>query len=149
MSIKKVFFDANIFNDIFDQNRAAFADSSKAFTGALKHGMTICTSCDIITNIYYITAKYVSKDKALEAIALLNTSVHILPFGAKELTQTITLMRNDADYNDLEDTIQYILALNHRCDLIVTNDQNFVAKEIACMSTASFVKKYLKRSADS
>ncbi len=145
MNVKKLFFDANIFNDIFDKKRAAFAASSKAFTGALKCGMTICTSCDIVTNIYYITAKHVSREKALEGIALLNTSVHILPFGTKELAQTVTLMQNDTDYRDLEDTIQYILALNHQCDLIVTNDQDFVSKKIPSLNAESFVKNYLKK----
>ena len=143
MNVKKLFFDANIFIDIFDKNRPAFAKSAEAYIGSLKCGMNIYTSCDIATNIYYITAKHVSREKALDGIAFLNTSVNIIPFGEKELSQTITLMRHDTDYKDFEDSIQYILALNSQCDVIVTNDKNFISKEIECLSAESFVEKYL------
>ena len=143
MTIKNVFFDANIFNDIFDTNRPSFHNSSEAYLGALKSGMNVHTSCDIATNIYYITAKYVTREKALDAIEFLKTSVSIIPFGEKELSQTIALMRDDTDYKDFEDSIQYILALNTKCDVIVTNDKHFVSKGVECLSSQRFVEKYL------
>ena len=52
-------------------------------------------------------------------------------------------MLEDSDYNDLEDTIQYILALKENCDLILTNDKNFISKEIPMMSSEEFLEKYL------
>ncbi len=143
MRSKRVFFDANIFNDIFDERRTAFKESSQAYIGALKRKMKIYTSCDVATNIYYITAKYISREKALDAIEFLKTSVSIIPFGEKELSETIALMCSDTDYKDFEDTIQYILALNTRCNAIVTNDKRFVSKEIECLNAEAFVKKYL------
>ena len=143
MAVKNIFFDANIFNDIFDRNRSSFSESSKAYLGALKQGIKIHISCDVVTNIYYITAKYISREKALEGIELLKTSVIIIPFGEKELSQAIELMRKDADYTDFEDTIQYILALNTQCDVIVSNDNRFVSKELECVSAAAFVENYL------
>ena len=143
MAIKNIFFDANIFNDIFDKNRPTFKISAKAYIDAIKCGMKIYTSCDVATNIYYITSKYVSKDKALDGLEFLKTSVSIIPFGEKELSKTIELMRKDSDYKDFEDTIQYILALNTKCDVIVTNDKRFVSKEIECLSSSEFVQKYL------
>jgi len=140
VTIKKVFFDANIFNDIFDKNRKTHTVSNTAYLGALKKGITIYTSCDIATNIYYITAKYTSRDNALDAIDFLKTSVSIIPFGEAELTTTIDLMRKDAAYKDLEDTIQYIMALKEKCEIIVTNDKHFVSKDIECMTSEMFVK---------
>ena len=143
MTIKKVFFDANIFNDIFDRNRSAYEKSYIAYTGSLAKGIEICTSCDIATNVYYITAKYTTRDKALDAIELLKESVSVIPFGEEELTQSIELMRGDGDYRDLEDVIQYIMAINTGCDVIVSNDKNFVSKDIPCMSSAEFVERFL------
>ena len=102
------------------------------------------TSCDIATNIYYITAKYTSKANALHAIDAVKEIVEIIPFGAEELTETIALMRKDRDYKDMEDTIQYILALQTACDVIVSNDKKFVSKEIPCMDSETFVKQFLK-----
>jgi len=52
----------------------------------------------------------------------------------------IELMREDGDYTDMEDTIQYVLAKQMGCDLIVTNDKRFVAKEIKCVGSAEFME---------
>jgi predicted nucleic acid-binding protein len=143
VTIKKVFFDANIFNDIFDTYRPAHKVSNEAYLGALRKGMVLYTSCDIATNIYYITAKYTSRENALDALDFLKTSVSIIPFADPELTKAIALMRKDSDYIDFEDTIQYILALESKCDVIVTNDKKFMAKELTVLTSKAFVEKFL------
>ncbi len=140
MTIKKIFFDANVFNDIFDENRKRHKVSKSSLVYALEHDIAVCTSCDIVTNIYYVTSKYTSKAKALEALSLLKEAVEIIPFAEKELSVTIELMQNDADYTDMEDTIQYILALQENCDIIITNDKKFVSKKVVCMSADEFCK---------
>ena len=142
MIIKKVFFDANIFNDIFDASRSTHAVSKQAFTLALEHTMRLSTSCDIATNIYYITAKYTTRENALKALESVKKMAMIIPFGEKELSKTISLMRKDSDYKDFEDAIQYMLALNEKCDVIVTNDKRFVSKEVLCMTSKEFVKTF-------
>jgi len=143
VTIKKVFFDANIFNDIFDTIRATHKISNEAYLGALRKGMVLYTSCDIATNIYYITAKYTSRTNALDALDFLKTSVSIIPFADTELTKAIALMRKDSDYIDFEDTIQYIMALESKCDVIVTNDKKFVGKELRLLSSEAFVEEFL------
>jgi predicted nucleic acid-binding protein len=142
--IEKVFFDANIFNDIFDDKRTTHTVSKRAFAGALKAKLKIYTSCDIATNIYYITARYTSRENALDAIESIKIMATILPFAEKELSAAIDLMREDADYVDFEDSIQYIMARNEGCDVIVSNDKNFVSKEIFCLSSEQFVERHLK-----
>lgn len=143
MKIKKIFFDANIFNDIFDENRASHAASKNALIYALQNNLFVCTSCDIVTNIYYITAKHTSKEKALDALESVKEAVDIIPFGADELSSAIKLMRNDSDYKDMEDTIQYVLALQLNCDLIITNDKRFVSKKINRMSAEEFADEFI------
>ena len=142
MTIKKVFFDANIFNDIFDKKRQTHAVSKEAFSQALNNQLKIYTSCDIATNIYYITAKYTTIENALSAIESVQLMANIIPFGEKELLQTIKLMRRENDYKDFEDGIQYVMALNEKCDVIVTNAKSFVSKEITCMTSEAFVKTF-------
>ena len=141
MRIKNIFFDANIFNDIFDDKRATHQQSKEALLYALQNDMMVCTSCDIATNIYYITSKYTTKIKALDALEVLKDTVEIIPFAKDELSLAIELMRKDSDYTDMEDTIQYVLAQKMGCDLIVTNDKRFVAKEIKCVGSEGFKDK--------
>ena len=50
-------------------------------------------------------------------------------------------MRSDSDYKDMEDTIQYILALNMECEMIISNDKRFVAKEIGVVTAKYFFNK--------
>ena len=142
MKIKKIFFDANIFNDIFDDKRATHQKSKEALRYAIENEIAVYTSCDIVTNIYYITSKYTTKIKALDVLEVLKESVEIIPFAKDELSLAIALMRNDSDYTDMEDTIQYILAKKMGCDLIVTNDKRFVSKEIERVKSENFMELF-------
>jgi len=144
MKIKSVFFDANIFNDIFDDKRATHKASKEALIYALQNDMMVYTSCDIATNIYYITSKYTTKIKALDTLEVLKDTVEIIPFAKGELSMAIELMREDGDYTDMEDTIQYVLAKQMVCDLIVTNDKRFVAKGIECVGSEGFMGLFIK-----
>ena len=142
MKIKKIFFDANIFNDIFDDKRAMHQKSKEGLRYAIKNEIAVYTSCDIVTNIYYITSKYTTKIKGLDVLEVLKESVEIIPFAKDELSLAIALMRNDSDYTDMEDTIQYILAKKMGCDLIVTNDKRFVSKEIERVKSENFMELF-------
>jgi predicted nucleic acid-binding protein len=137
---KKIFIDANIFNDLLDDTRRAHSSSKRALLYLLEHEVEFYTSCDIVTNIYYVTAKYTSKEKALDALEMLKESVEIIAFGKEELDSAIALMRQDRDYTDLEDTIQYVLALREGCDRIISNDKRFVSKAIDCCGSQEFME---------
>ncbi|MBN2824261.1 MAG: PIN domain-containing protein [Campylobacterales bacterium] len=141
MQTKRLFFDANILNDIFDDKRSHHLASKEALAYALEHDFEVMTSCDIATNIYYITSKYTTPANALDALELLKDTVEIIPFAKDELSRAIELMRSDSDYNDMEDTIQYILALKMECEIIVSNDKYFVGKELEVLSANEFIDK--------
>jgi len=146
VKINKIFFDANIFNDIFDEERKNHADSKASLIYALQNDISVCTSCDIVTNIYYITAKYTGKKEALDALTALKETVEIIPFAYDELSATIKLMQSDSNYSDLEDTIQYTLALKQKSDLIITNDKKFASKKIKLLSSEQFVNEVVNLS---
>lgn len=93
-----------------------------------------------MTTVYYITSKSKDQAKALEALEQVNLIFEIIPFGNQQLADAITLMQQDADYADLEDTVQYVLALQAGCDVILTNDGGFTAKELPTIDSVSFVK---------
>ena len=141
-----IFIDANIFNDLFDPSRSSHAESRVALTLAIESGRELCTSCDIATTVYYITAKNIGRVRALEALEDVKKMVKILPFGEAELSESIELMKSDTDYKDLEDAIQYVMAQKAGCEVIVSNDKNFVSKKIPLMSSEEFVKAHRKTS---
>ena len=139
---KKVFIDANIFLDINDKNRKTHKESLLVVEFLLKNSK-IYTSCDLITTIYYVLSKN-NKQVALESIINLTEIVNIISFSNKEIQEACKLMLQDKNYKDLEDTLQYILAKNSNCDLILSNDKNFVSKDIKILTSQKFYEKYIK-----
>jgi len=136
----KVFFDANIINDIYDSKRATAEASYLCLKQCLEEGYDIVTSCDIVTNVYYITAKYTDKIHALNALEDIEALFTIVPFENALLKEAVALMKKDAGYDDLEDTIQYLLAKQNGCEMIVSNDKKFVSKDIKLYSAEAFLQ---------
>jgi len=138
---KNIFVDANILIDIMGISRPFHKESLKTMHWLIKEGCKLFTSCDIMTTVYYINTRE-NKKQALQNIMYINTLCHVIEFSNDEITQTCELMLKDRDYTDLEDTIQYILALKEDCELILTNDKNFVSKEIPTISSEKFLRKF-------
>lgn len=136
---QRIFVDANIINDIYDAKRRFHQASYECLKYCLDQGLTLVTSCDIVTTVYYITAKSKDSAKALEALEQVNSIFEIVPFGNQQLADAITLMQQDADYTDLEDTVQYVLANQSGCDVILSNDGGFVAKGLRVVNSSDFI----------
>lgn len=136
---KKVFIDANIFIDTNDNRRALHQQSLSVIHHLVSSGISIYTSCDLVTTIYYILSK---KDKmnALDSIENLSAFCTIIEFSNHEVLQTCKLMKEDSNYHDLEDSLQYILAKKEGCDLILSNDKNFYALDIEVLSSEEFLE---------
>ncbi len=141
MEIKSIFLDANIFIDLNDDSRIYSKDCLQILDYLVVNHIKIYTSCDLITTIYYILSKQ-SKLKALSQIEELNKICKIIEFSNTELKQTCEAMREDSKFKDLEDTIQYILAKNTKCDLILSNDKKFYSPEIQLFNSTEFIKQY-------
>ena len=134
----RVFFDVNIINDIYDSKRESSKQSFAALKKCLENEIEVTTSCDIVTNVYYITAKYTDRLSALDALEDVESIFTVLPFDNSILKKSINLMREDSDYVDLEDTIQYVLAKESKCDVIISNDKKFISKGIKLINAKKF-----------
>ncbi len=137
----KVFVDANVILDIYDQMRPFHRHSMQAYEFLIVNAQ-VFTSCDVMTTIYYVNAK-IDRQQALDNIEVLNKTLKVIAFSNKEMELSCKLMREDGDYNDLEDTIQYIMAKKQGCDLIISNDKGFVSKDIDLMDSKTFCDKYI------
>ncbi|RLA78131.1 MAG: ribonuclease [Epsilonproteobacteria bacterium] len=134
---KKVFLDANIIIDANDKDRPSHKESLNTLRYLAKNRVKIYTSCDLITTIYYILSKN-SKQEALNSIEKLTKFCKIIDFSNKEVDSTCKLMREDKKFTDLEDTMQYVLALKEDCDLIISNGKNFKSDKIELLSSNEF-----------
>jgi predicted nucleic acid-binding protein len=137
---KKVFLDANIIVDVYDNKRPSSKESKQVIAKLLDdESVQIYTSCDIITTLYYVLSKH-NREKTLDIIIEVNEWCNVIEFGNKEIRECCTLMKNDTKYRDLEDTIQYIIAKKVSADLILSNDKGFVSDDIELLMTKDFLK---------
>jgi len=143
----RIFFDANIFLDIFDQTRKNHTFSLMAYKYVSKNLFQLFTSCDLITTIYYVSSKK-DKHQALLNIQNINKTLKVIEFSNEEVEETCNLMIENSEYSDLEDTIQYILAKKYNCDFIISNNENFISKDIQLLTSKQFCDEYIKELAE-
>lgn len=106
----RVFLDANIILDMYDENRRFHKESSEAISTLLQQkDVELFTSCDIITTLYYVLSK-AGAEEALESILDTNELCTVIEFANAEIEQSCKLMQQNRNFKDLEDTIQYIMA---------------------------------------
>jgi predicted nucleic acid-binding protein len=137
---KRLFLDANILVDFIDDTRPFHIQSKKIIIDALERNIHLFTSCDIVTTVYYLSAK-TDKKRALDEIAKINRFCKIIDFSNTEVAQACELMATDTTFTDLEDTIQYILAKKVSCDCIVSNDKQFYSPDITLLNSTAFCEK--------
>jgi predicted nucleic acid-binding protein len=137
----RIFLDANIILDTLDDLRPYHLSSLNLYRYILSNKFELFTSCDIITTVYYVNSKK-DKKKALLNIKDTNKILKVIEFSNREIEDTCNLMLEDCDYKDLEDTIQYIMAHKYNCDMIISNDKNFVSKDINLMTSEQFCQEF-------
>jgi predicted nucleic acid-binding protein len=140
---KRVFLDANVILDMYDETRPFHKESSKAiFTLLQQKEVELFTSCDIITTLYYVLSKQ-NKKKVLESILDVNELCTVIEFANQEIEQSCALMQTNSHFKDLEDTIQYVMAKKVDCDLILSNDNGFISEDIVLMHAKTFTSSKL------
>lgn len=131
-----IFVDTNIFLDI-PLKREKSQEALTVFK-AVKNEVFKGIIADItIVNIDYIARKVEGNVRAyLEAI---ERSFTIVGADNSIITEALALKNKD-----LEDNIQYQLALQNSCDCIVTNDKGFYKGKILTLNSSEFIEKFLK-----
>jgi len=142
VNYKKVFVDGNVILDYFLKDRPFSKYSEKAIDYLVENNIYLLTSCDLITTVYYV----LSKEDKLQALLNIKDATeffYIIPFSNYETQKAIKLMQRDRNFKDLEDTLQYVLAKENECDLIISNDKDFYSPDIKVISTKEFMETIL------
>ncbi len=122
----KIFLDANIIIDFLDNTRSNHELSNRFFEWIIKGGHKLVISEDILTTVYYICQKKISRKKLLDFFMTLNDEFSIVGFGDQSINEAIRLCKKNKKL-DFEDVLQAVCARNHGCDVVVTNDKSFPA----------------------
>jgi len=139
MMIKRVFFDANIILDMIDSDRGNVEAVKKLVYNALMKDIALYTSCDILSNVYYVGRKKLDKETLVKEMLNILEIFEIVAID-KALAKKALLDNQMNHALDFEDLLQRQCAEITQCDLIVTNDKKFVKGEVRHLSLVEALK---------
>ncbi len=128
----KVFIDTNIFLDLI-LDRDDYEDAKKILESNFFDFF--------VADITLLNVDYIAKKEILEIrkfLKYINSKCTICGGSNVNFKNALNI-----ENKDLEDNLQYCLALEQGCDYIVTNDKSFLKKDIKVISSEDFVLKYL------
>ncbi len=131
----KIFLDTNIFLDLLFK-RELYKEALEIIDG-VGYGRWRGYILDItVLNIDYVAKKQMKNIQ--EFIQLLSATFTIVGPDNAIIDEALALKNSD-----FEDSVQFIVAKNLACDVIVTNDKDFVQNsEIEVLSSKQFLEKY-------
>lgn len=115
MMIEKLFFDAKIILDMIDIDRGNVQKDRELVYNALTKDITLYTSCDILSNVYYVACKKLEKSILIEEMLRILEIFEIVPID-KSLAKN-ALHENRVNLPlDFEDLLQSHCATVSECD---------------------------------
>ena len=137
----KVFLDTNILFDIIDISRHNSNNVKKMFYLAEEKQLSFFISALSVSNIIYVLQnKFNMKAPHLKSkMKNLLQIVEMIPFDMEIITNALIL-----EFDDIEDSFQFMSALKCASDYLVTEDKDFLKKNISndnihIISTKDFI----------
>ena len=139
MIYKNAFVDSDVLLDLL-LNRDPFSIYSRTLlTNDVKKFIKLNTSTLILANVHYIISKNLNKNVAISSVKYIMDLINVLPFEASHINSAII-----ANHADFEDSIQYYIARENKCDLIVSrNIKHYKKFDIPVLNAEEFLRKIL------
>lgn len=136
--MKKVFVDTNIVLDLLSQRVNYYEASQDFFTYAIDHSIELVVSTLTFANTHYILKEQLKLSKVRSSLRKFKTLVKVAAFNDKILELAL-----EEGFKDFEDGIQYYIALESSCDVIVTrNKKDFKSSIIPVLNATEFINLY-------
>jgi len=137
----KVLLDTNVVLDVLLERQPYYSASSRIFTLSSKRDIQLFITSTIVTDLYYIVSRILSKKKAKDFLVSLLNIVDICG-----VEKRIILDAMDSDFKDLEDAVQYFAAMVKNIDIILTrNKKDFKPSKIIVLTPAEFLKETISK----
>src|SRR6185437_3187979 len=136
MAYKKAFVDSDVLLDLLLDREPFLIYSRTLLTNDIKKSIELNTSTLILANIHYIISKNLNKSVAISSVKYIMDLINALPFEASHIYSAI--VTNQADF---EDTIQYHIAKENNCDLIISRNIKHYSKfDIPVLSAEDYLR---------
>jgi len=135
--VEKVFVDTNIVIDLLAKREPFYKDAQDLFTLSDKKEIKLQISSLSFANAYYSIVKHHKSVDAKKYLSKFKVLVEILPLEDKAIELALA-----SDFGDFEDGLQYFIAMDYECDIIVTrNKKDFKSSKIPVMTAAEYLKR--------
>lgn len=131
----EAFVDTDVILDFLTDRRPHSKQAAKVFDQAEKGQVSLFTSPLVFANSYYVLRRISNHSKVIKQLRLLTQLVKVLPFGAKEVMDSL-----DSEFTDFEDALQNYCAISNHCDILVTrNLKDYKASQLSVFSPQLFL----------
>ena len=129
--------DTNIVIDLLAKREPFYKDAQDLFTLSDKKEIKLQISSLSFANAYYSIVKHHKSVDAKKYLSKFKVLVEILPLEDKAIELALA-----SDFGDFEDGLQYFIAMDYECDIIVTrNKKDFKSSKVPVMTAAEYLKR--------
>ena len=133
--MKKVLIDTNVALDILLKRQDHF-NAEIVYSLAEKNQIACFISASAITDIFFLSKNDLGKKPAKVALKTL-----LQVFKPATVTDSHIFQALDLDWNDFEDSVQYVVGESFSADYIITrNTQDYISTSILVVTPGDFVK---------
>jgi len=94
------------------------------------------SSAHSLLDVYYFTSKIAGKIAAKKSLSLLEQKLNIVPTAKASIKSGLV-----SNFTDFEDAVQYAMALENNCQVIITrNIKDYIKSNIAVMTAEQYLK---------
>lgn len=134
----KVFLDANLLLEYL-LKRQKYDEVKAIFKLAENHKIKLYISSSILHVITYFMSKFIGVSQTKITLLKLMEVVKIIDGDHESAKKAL-----NSNFNDLEDAIQYYIAIKHKMDFILTYDkdfQKFSLEDFPIVDVRNLIKK--------
>lgn len=132
----KIFLDTNILLD-FVTEREGVEEACEILQIGEEGKVSLSTSYLTMANTAYVARRGRSREELYEVLAGLTEMIQVLAMDDMQLKQAIA-----HPVSDFEDMLQYVCAITHSCDAIITrNKKDFSFSQIPVYSPEEFLAR--------
>jgi predicted nucleic acid-binding protein len=136
--MKRLLIDTNIIIDVLEKREPFHVAATSLFSLADKKKVRLFAAGISFVNAHYILIQKSSEREVRTGLAKLRLVTGILPCDEKVIDLALT-----SSFKDFEDAMQYYIAQEGNCDVIITrNQKDFKGADIPVMTAAEFLKSF-------
>ncbi|GHT81234.1 twitching motility protein PilT [Betaproteobacteria bacterium] len=133
----KALFDTNVVIDYLVQRQPFYDSARNLLQRVLAGEIGGVISAGTVTDIYYIVAKHIGTEQAVNTIKDLVEVLEITDTKASDIEEALKL-----DFPDFEDAVQCAVAIRLKVDYIFTrNVKDFQRSPVAVISPAAYLEQ--------